>query len=217
MRFLLALGGALALVGCASNERVTLLAPAQPGNETGSVVVLHGDNEGAETALDMAGQQANLRGTRAPSVRTLDDEVPLHRQLIGSLPLQTASDSFFFEVGQGQLADAELTRLQQFIQDYISRYDRRYPEDQSDERPELHIEIAGFSSASGNSADNLQLSERRALAAYSQIFHRFNEAEVPIAAEGFEIFAAGDKQALLDSGGERVEVEGYRKVTVTLR
>lgn len=225
MRALLTLAGAVALSGCAIQERVTLLAPAQEGNEVGAVDILRGEDLTRVAALETQGTQARMRGGSNPRVQELDEEDPLHQQLINSLPLGTASDSFYFDEGEDLLPDAQMGRLQAFISTYIAAYDSRYEETDPEDRPGLHIEIAGFSSASGNRPTeeeimerNLEISEERANMAYRQIFQRLNQANISVAPSGYEIFAAGDKQARADAqAGNEMAPESYRRVTVTVR
>lgn len=198
MRYILALGGALALAACASGERVTLLAPVQAekieNNDVGAVVVRHG---GEETLVDQANLQAGLRGDRAPRLRQLAETDPRHAELMSSLPREQTAVSIEFGEGQSTLTADQVRGLR----DWVAA---------DGERPGREIIIRAYADSVGQEDDNLTLSQRRAAAVADQL-----------RAEGLDIgdtdaVGMGEFAAKADTGDE-VASPKWRRVDVVVR
>lgn len=205
MRLLLALGGALALAGCAtSKERVTLLSPAQEGKAIGGIVVEH---EEGETFLGAVNQQASLRGTKAPKFKQLDETDPLHTDIMGSLPPASARDLFYFGFEQGTLSPEELDRLQAWLTQNIQ------------DRPGLHIEIAAHTDATGTLEVNDRVSRQRADNVLGQVLERVESANIPVQREDIDVVASSWHWARsgLAPGAAAQPDQRYRVVVVTVR
>ena len=203
---LIALGGALALAGCAaSKERVTLLSPVQPGKNTGAVVVEYKD--GGEAYLTAANQQAKLRGEKEPRLEQLDMADPVHTQIMGFLPKNLARDFFYFETGKGTLSDSEMDRLQAFLAQNIEN------------RPGVEIEIAAHTDATGSEAVNDRVSLERAKTVQGQVLKRITDANLPVEADDIDTVASSWHWARssLEPGQEGQPDRAYRVVVVTVR
>ncbi|UAB77633.1 OmpA family protein [Erythrobacter sp. SCSIO 43205] len=203
---LIALGGALALAGCASSkERVTLLSPAIPGKGTGAVVVEYAD--GSEAYLTAANQQAKLRGEKEPRFDQLDEADPVHTEIMGFLPKHFARDFFYFATGEGTLSKSEMDRLQAFLAQNIEN------------RPGAEIEIAAHTDATGNEAVNNRVSAERAQTVLGQVRKRVSESNLPIKEDDIEAVASSWHWARssLQPGQEGQPNRAYRVVVVTVR
>lgn len=198
MRYILALGGALALASCASGERVTLLAPVQAEKiergDVGAVVVMHG---GEETEITNANQQAGLRGDRAPSVRQLAQTDPLHTELMSNLPREEVSVAISFGEGQASLSADQVRALRDWVE-------------QDGERPGREIIVRAYADAVGREDDNLRLSQRRAAAVAEQL-RAADPALGMIDAIGMGEFAAKAET------GDEVESAKWRRVDIVVR
>jgi outer membrane protein OmpA-like peptidoglycan-associated protein len=207
MRLLLALGGALALAGCAtSKERVTLLSPVQDGKDVGAVVVE--DDEGNTLAvLDAANEQAALRGARPPKLEVLEQDNALYRELMADLPPLAARELFYFAFESDQLSASELDRLQAWLERNIQG------------RPGLQIDIAAHTDAMGTEDFNNRLSERRAKAVLAQVMQRIADARINIDSEDIQVVASGLywARSSLAPGEEPKDDPRYRVVVVTVR
>ena len=204
MRWLLALGGALALAGCANSERVTLLAPAQAekaeNNQVGGLVIRHGEEETYVTSPNL---QAGLRGERRPRLRQLDETDPLHVDVMSGLPSEVVRESFYFGHGIEQLDEDELARLQEWLRAEIPN------------RPGLHIEIAAHADATGTEAANDTITQRRALNVLAQVRERIEAGEIEVDADDIDVVASSWHWArsLGISGAD----SRFRVVVVTIR
>ena len=200
MRYLVALGGALALAGCVSGERVTLLAPVQEAkianNDVGSVAVLHG---GIETVVDSAYEQAMLRGERAPRLRQLDGPDPFHTELLANLPPPVVKEKFLFNTGQSQLTGEQLEMLRAVMPGYLMR-------------PAPQIEIAAYTDVIGSEEENNALSERRAQSVAQQL------RALGFAIDAEDVVGRGEYAAQgAERGLQGLEDENFRKVEVIVR
>ena len=203
---LIALGGALALAGCAnSKERVTLLSPVQPGKDTGAVVVEYAD--GSEAYLTAANQQAKLRGDKEPRLKQLDEVDPVHTEIMGSLPKNFARDNFYFATGEGTLSASEMDRLQTFLAQNIEN------------RPGVEIEIAAHTDATGSEAVNDRVSQQRASTVLGQVLKRVNDANLPVGEDDIDTVASSWHWArsALEPGQVGQPDPAYRVVVVTVR
>lgn len=198
MRYLLALGGALALASCASGERVTLLAPVQAekieAGDVGAVVVRHG---GEETVIDSANQQAGLRGDRPPRVRQLADTDPEHAELMSNLPREQTAVSVDFAEGRSTLTADQVRGLR----DWVAA---------DGERPGREIIIRAYADAVGQEDDNLRLSQLRASAVADQLRAEGLDID-PSDAVGMGEFAAKAET------GDEVPSPKWRRVDVVVR
>lgn len=207
MRWLLALGGALVLAGCAtSKERVTLLSPAQEGKAVGAVVV---EDEAGEVieVLDAPNEQARLRGTRRPRVEELAQEDPLYRALMEGLPKLAVRELFYFGLDEGELRPAELDRLQAWLAQNIM------------DRPGLQIEIAAHTDATGTLEINDRLSLERAQNVLGQVQQRVAAGQIDIDRNDIDVVASSWHWARsgLAPGAEAQPDNRYRVVVVTVR
>lgn len=201
-----ALGGALALAGCASpKERVTLLAPVQPGKAVGGVVVEYKD--GGEAYLSQVNQQAGLRGERAPRFEQLDETDPLHTEIMGYLPKSLAREFFYFATGSGNLSEGEMDRLQAFLASSIEN------------RPGVQIEIAAHTDATGSEAINDRVSGERASTVLGQVLKRVSDANLPVKEDDIDTVASSWHWARsgLEPGEAGQPNRAYRVVVVTVR
>jgi len=202
---IIALGGALALAGCATpKERVTLLSPAQVGKDVGGVVV---EYEDGEAYLGQPNQQAALRGEKAPRFTQLDQAEPFYTDLMGDLPKMLARDFFYFATGEGTLREEELDRLQLFLANSIQ------------DRPGLAIEIAAHTDATGTEAINDRVSTQRAQTVLGQVLERVEAAQIPVEPDDIDVVASSWHWA---RSGLQPEETGqanraYRVVVVTVR
>ncbi|MHA7819548.1 MAG: OmpA family protein [Erythrobacter sp.] len=198
MRYILALGGALALASCASGERVTLLAPVQAekieNNDVGAVVVRHGDEE---TVVDSANLQASLRGDRPPRLRQLAETDPGHAELMSTLPREQTAVSIEFAEGQSTLTADQVRGLRDWVAG-------------DGERPGREIVIRAYADSVGQEDDNLRLSEQRAAAVANQL--RAEGIKItPSDAVGMGEFAAKAET------GDEVSSPKWRRVDVVVR
>lgn len=203
---MIALGGALALAGCASpKERVTLLPPAQAGKAVGGVVVEYAD--GGEAYLGEANQQARLRGEKAPKFKQLDRVDPFYSELMKELPTLAAREDFKFAFGEGTLAPDQLAALQTWLSQNIK------------DRPGLHIEIAAHTDAAGTEAVNDKLSRERANAVLAQVLEKVEAGEIEIQRQDIDVVASSWHWArsVLSTDPENYNSEDYRVVSVTVR
>lgn len=203
---IIALGGALALAGCASSkERVTLLSPAQAGKAVGGVVVEYED--GSEAYLGEVNQQAQLRGLKAPRFKQLDKVDPFYSDLMGELPPMAAREVFSFAFGAGTLSPDELTALQNWLSANIQ------------DRPGLHIEIAAHTDAAGTQAINDKLSGERANAVLSQVIELSKAGQIDVKEQDIDVVAGSWHwaQSKLRTDPSNYEPANYRVVAVTVR
>lgn len=203
---LIALGGALALAGCAaSKERVTLLSPAQPGKGTGAVVIEYKD--GREAYLTQANQRARLRGEKEPRLEQFDEVDPVHTQIMRFLPKMLARDFFYFATGEGTLSDTEMDRLQAFLAQNIEN------------RPGVEIEIAAHTDATGTEEINNRISAERARTVLGQVLKRVSDANLPVKEDDIDTVASSWHWARssLAPGEAGKPDRSYRVVVVTVR
>ncbi len=203
MRGLLALGGALALAGCAANERVTLLAPVQAekiaNNDRGSLVV-EDEAGGTLAVIDGENQQARLRGrTRAPQLATLPETDQRHIDIVNNFPPAVGTIAVPFEVvGSMVLSEEQKTKVADDLRRALQG------------RPAPQIEVIGHTDSDGGSARNFEISQQRA------------EFVAGILRElGFEIDPAdvlGRGEVLANSNlGDGVSDVAYRRADVIIR
>lgn len=205
MRLLLALGGALALAGCAaSKERVTLLAPVQEDKAVGAVAV---EYEEGETYLVAPNQQARLRGERAPQIKQLDEDDPFHRELMSNLPRLAVRELFYFGLDEGTLSDEELDRLQVWLAENII------------DRPGMQIEIAAHTDATGTEEINDTLSKQRADNVLGQVRSRIASGQIDVNEDDIDVVASSWHWARsgLAEGQAAEPDRRYRVVVVTVR
>lgn len=203
---LIALGGALALAGCASSkERVTLLSSAVPGKDTGAVVIEYAD--GSEAYLTAANQQAKLRGEKEPRLKQFDEVDPVHAEIMTDLPKRFARENFYFATGEGTLSDTEMDRLQAFLAQNIEN------------RPGVEIEIAAHTDATGSEEVNDRVSQQRAMTVLGQVRKRVNDADLPIEEGDIDAVASSWHWArsALAPGETGQPDPAYRVVVVTVR
>lgn len=203
---IIALGGALALAGCASSkERVTLLTPAQAGKAVGGVVVEY-DN-GAEAYLGNVNQQARLRGVKAPKFKQFDKVDPFYSELMAELPALAARRDFTFAFGEGTLAPDQLNALQTWLSDNIK------------DRPGLHIEIAAHTDAAGSEAVNDKLSQERANAVLAQVLERIEAGQIEVQRQDIDVVASSWHWArdTLARAPDQYNPASFRVVSVTVR
>lgn len=202
MRWALALGGALALAGCATpNERVTLLAPVQPekiesGNR-GSLVV---EYEGGETAITGENEQAQLRGrTRPPQLTTLDQPDPRHVAIVGNFPPDVGTLEVPFEkVGSMELSPQQTAQVTDGLRSALQG------------RPAPQIEVVGHTSSDGGASRNMTISLERA--AFVANILRGLGFEI----DDTDIIGRGEALAVSEIGDEIDDVR-YRRVDVIVR
>lgn len=202
---MVALGGALALAGCASpKERVTLLSPAQAGKAVGGVVV---EYEDGEAYLSQPNQQAGLRGTKVPRFKQLDQVDPFFSELMGGLPPLAARELFYFAFGEGTLAPDQLDELQSWLSQNVQ------------DRPGLHIEIAAHTDAAGSEAVNDKLSQERADAVLGQVLERINAGQIDVQRDDIDVVASSWHwaQSTLQTEPANYRAADYRVVSVTVR
>lgn len=203
---IIALGGALALAGCAtSKERVTLLPPAQAGKAVGGIVVEYED--GGEAYLGEVNQQARLRGPKAPKFKQLDNVDPFYNSLMGELPPLAAREVFSFAFGEGTLSSDQLDALQSWLSQNIM------------DRPGLHIEIAAHTDAAGTEAVNDKLSQERANAVLSQVLERIDAGVIDVKREDIDVVASSWHWAREAQRNDPANytAANYRVVSVTVR
>lgn len=202
MRWLVALGGALILAGCVSNERVTLLDPSQTpnaeGSEMGSIVIEH---DGEETVIDMANQQAHLRGeNRRPRVRQLSERTAFHSEVMGDLPRAENAVQVQFPVGVSRLTDEQIASLNAWVEWDAS----------AGPRPGGQIIVQAYADSVGGEDDNLELTQRRA----SSVAQQLREAGLEI--DDSDIVAMGEYSAREKNGDEVADPE-FRRVDIIIR
>ncbi len=196
MRAAFALAGALLIAGCAGGERVTLL-PAAQDRGVGAVAVLGED--GSETVLDTANQQARLSGG-TPRIRQLGETDPAYAALIADLPRAEAARSVEFPTSEFRLTDAQIAALQQWIAEDEAR----------GERPGRQFVIRAYADSFGSEEENLTLSRRRAAEVAAQLRAAGIEVE-PDDVVGMGEYAA---QAEL---GDGMRSQKYRRVDIVIR
>ena len=202
---LITLGGvALALAGCVSKERVTLLSPANEGDPIGGVVIEYEDRV---AYLGDTSQQAKLRGSKVPHlVRRFDPADPFYSDLASGLPPSAVREYFYFALGEDTLAPEELDRLQAWLLENVK------------DRPGLHIEIAAHTDVSGGQELNDELSKKRAAAVRAQVRERIEAGQIEVSDDDIDELPGSLHwaQAIIDSGQNYV-ARDFRVAVVTIR
>ena len=203
MRLAMALVGALALAGCAtSKERVTLLDPAGTpnvqGSEMGSIVIEH---DGGETVVDMANQQALLRGEgRKPRIRQLSERDAFHSEVMNDLPRAENPVQLQFPEGVSRLSAQQIEGLNRWLRE----------DEAAGPRPGRQIIVQAYADSFGSEDDNWNLSWSRARNVAAQL----REANLEIDDE--DIVGMGEYDARKKNGDE-VRDPQFRRVDIIIR
>lgn len=184
----------VALAGCATPHKVTLL-PHSDGGPVGSVAVLGED--GAETVLDQVNQQARLSRNGA-RVRQLGQADPAHAELISSLPAPPSPLVLTdFPTGRISLSDAQIASIRQHFQGL-------------EDRPGYQIEIRGFTDSEGSEGRNRTVSQGRA----DGVAEIIRGLGFEIAAE--DIIGMSEFEAVRRNGDE-IQDPSFRRVDIVIR
>jgi len=153
--------------------------------------------DGSETVLNTANQQASLRAG-SPRVRQLNSADPAYTELINSLPRLIEPRVIQFAINGTRISTDQIASLRALLDSLgpdLSIY---------------QIEVAGYTDSVGSEQDNLVLSQGRA-----------NQVADLLRAEGFEIEAEdvigrGEYDAVRVIGDNQ-ESKRFRAVTIKIR
>lgn len=190
----LSIAAIITLAGCTTPHKVTLL-PHSDGGPVGSVAVLRED--GSETVLDQAGQQARL-SRRSARIRQLEQADPAHAELISSLPAPPSSLVLTdFPTGRMSLSDAQITSIRQHFQGL-------------EDRPGYQVEIRGYTDSEGSEGRNRTVSQGRA-DGVAEIIRDLGFEVAPEDVIGMSEFEA------VRQNGDGVQDPDFRRVDIVIR
>ena len=191
---ILALSGAVALSGCAS-DKLTLLEN-EDGAETGAVAIID-EETGADKALvDTKLTEAKL--TSRPKPRAVKELKPAYTELLGNLPRKAERFTILFGFDEKRIPEAQRGTLEQ-IRNAIAI------------RPGAQVEVVGFTDSMGLEDRNDKLSLERAQAVVGEL----REGGFPVELE--DAVGRGERTAREKDGPDEYPNELFRKVEVVVR
>ncbi|HMH66231.1 MAG TPA: OmpA family protein [Rhizomicrobium sp.] len=172
LRFLAALGAALMLAGCASNELVVVL-PAADGH-VGGVVVQTGD--GKTVVLDKA-YASDVPGDSKAGMSTADDVNKSFAEVMAARPIPPGHHQLYFINDSDEMTDPSKAEFDQKVFADVHA------------RGAAEIVIIGHTDTTGSADHNDQLSRERAEAIKTLLLSR--KSDLP---QGMSITTAGRGQ-----------------------
>jgi len=192
---ILALSGAVALSGCAS-DKLTLLEN-EDGAETGAVAIID-EETGADKALvDTKLTEAKL--TSRPKPRAVKELKPAYTELLGNLPRKAERFTILFGTDEFRIPEAQRGTIE-----LIRKELERRP-------PGAQIEVVGFTDTTGEAVHNLKISEKRAQDVISEL------NGLGFTVDPNDAVGRGELAAQESGDPENYNNELFRKVEVVVR
>ncbi len=190
---LLALGGAIALGGCAA-DKLTLLENDDEA-DTGAVAIIDAESGEDRALIDTKLTEAKL--TSRPKPRAVKALKPAYTELLGNLPPKARGFTITFATGVSKISADQRGVLEE-IRNELSI------------RPGAQIEVVGFTDSVGSDKRNDEISQERAFTVLGEL----REFGFPVDSE--DAVGRGEDDAKAQLGDEMAD-ETYRKVIVLVR
>ena len=191
----LALIGAIALGGCAS-DKLTLLEN-EDGADTGAVAIIDEQTGADKAVVDSKLTEASL--TSRPKQRTVKEIKPAYSDLLGNLPKKSARFTILFGKDETRIPEA-----QRKVIDDIRAELRNRP-------PGAQIEVLGFTDRTGEDAENLVISEQRAQGVIAEL------TALNFTVDSQDAVGRGELAAMEAGDPDNYNNELFRKVEVIVR
>lgn len=191
---LLALTGAIALGGCAS-DKLTLFEN-EDGNATGAVAILDPVTLKERVEVNTALTEAKL--TSRPKPRAVKQVKPAYTELLANLPLKAERITILFEFKDNEIPAAQRGKIDD-IRKAIEL------------RPGAQIEVVGYTDTMGPAEGNLTLSEDRAKSVITELV----ALGIPIDIK--DAVGRGELEAVASGDPDSYANPLYRKVVVVVR
>lgn len=191
----LALAGAIALGGCAS-DKLTLLEN-EDGADTGAVAIIDEKTGADKAVVDAKLTEASL--TSRPKQRAVKEIKPAYTDLLGNLPRKAAQFTILFGKDETRIPESQ----RKVIDDIRSELGKRPPGAQ--------IEVLGFTDRTGDETRNLTISEDRAKGVIAEL------TELGFAVDTQDAVGRGELAAKEAGDPDDYNNELFRKVEVVVR
>ena len=190
----LALSGAIALGGCASDKLT--LSENEEGEATGAVAILDPVTNEDKAVIDTKMTEAKL--VNRPKPRAVKKLTPAYIELLKNLPLKSDRITIFFEPGKQGIPPSEIGKVNDI---------RKAIEIRSG----AQIEVVGFTDTQDSDENNAVLSANRAISVIKELI----AMGLPVDLE--DAVGRGEREARANGDPDNFENPKYRKVEVVVR